>query len=76
MMTMMPRTRYSIKPILKAAILEKIQREGLTKAPNDDPIDWYKRTYCLQPRLKPRHVYRNTPAYQSQRTPALVGQTA
>lgn len=28
---------------LRKAILEMIQREGLKKAPNDDPIDFYKR---------------------------------
>lgn len=75
MMTIMSRTRYSIKPILEAAILEKIKREGLMKAQQDSPLEWYIRSYCLRPRPKQRHfAYRNTFAYQPRRTPALVGQ--
>lgn len=75
MMTMMPRTRYKIGPILESAILEKIKREGLAKAQYDPPIAWYVRSYCLRPRPKQRHfAYQGSPTYQVQRTPVLAGQ--
>lgn len=54
-------TKYSIAPILKAAILQKIRNEQLVKAPNDDPFDWYKRTFCLKPSFRQEH---HSPKYQ------------
>ena len=46
----MSRASYCIGPILEKAILVKIQREGLRKASNDSPIEWFKRQYCLRSR--------------------------
>ena len=63
-------TGYCMGPILKTAIMEKIKREGLIIVQNDDPIDWYKRTFCLRAKPKQEHF-----AYQTTRAPVLVGQT-
>lgn len=66
---------YSVGPILRAAILEHIKRNGLTIVKNDDPIDWYKRTYCLQA-TKPKIGWVSRENYHLNRTPVLVEQTA
>lgn len=68
-------TGYCIGPVLKAGIMEKIKREGLTIVVNDDPIDWYKRTYCLPP-AKTNHRCFSRQNHQLNLTPALAGQTA
>lgn len=70
-------TGYRIGPILKTAILEHIKRNGLTIVKNDDPIDWYKRTYCLQPaRPKQRSFVYQGRQHQVQRIPVLAGQVS
>ena len=68
-------TGYRLEPILRAAILEKIKKDGLTIAQNDDPIDWFKRTFCLKPKPKQRSfVYQGRQHHQVQRIPILAGQ--
>lgn len=65
-------TGYSIEPILRAAILEKINREGWAITQNDDPIDWFKRTFCLKPKPKQRSFdYQSR--QQVQHIPILAG---
>jgi hypothetical protein len=67
------RTGYCIGPILKVAIMAKIKREGLTIVANDDPIDWYKRNYCLQS-ASPKGRHFDKPNYQANLIPVFAGQ--
>ena len=70
-------TGYRLEPILRATIQEKINKEGWTIAQNDDPIDWFKRTFCLKPKLKQRSfVYQSRQHHQVQRIPVLAGQVS
>ena len=34
---------HSIKDALKTAVTDKIRRDNIAVAPNDKPLDWYRR---------------------------------